>query len=123
MPRIGLYLIAVLLIAGSSFAQEPASGLVRGRVTDDGGGVLPGVSVELRAMAGGSTRQTLTSATGDYAFAEVAAGRYQLSFTLINFASVVRRDVDVASAVRTVNAVMHLALNAEVTVTGERSFI
>lgn len=57
-----------------------------GRVTDETGGALPGVTVQLRPDNGTSS-ETVTAASGDYAFENVAPGRYQLSFTLINFAA------------------------------------
>ena len=57
-----------------------------------------------------------------YAFRDVSPGRYELSFSLINFGSFVRT-MDIAAAPVTVNAVLQLALNAEVTVTGRRTFM
>src|SRR5215470_18074799 len=123
MTRFGLTLAALVLLGSSTSGQMRGAAQFRGQVTDDSGGVLPGVSVEVRPLGGGPSRETLTSSAGEYAFPDVAPGRYQLSFTLINFASVVRKDVDVAASALTVNAVMHFALNAEVTVTGVRSFI
>ena len=52
----------------------------------------------------------------------LAPGRYVLTFTLINFGTVSHRDIDVGAGVTTDNPVMHLALNAEVTVIGKRTF-
>ena len=104
-------------------AQVPQGATVRGRVTDASGGVLPGVAVEIEPLPGGGAKTAVTSATGDFVFESVAGGRYQLSFMLINFATVVHRDIVVASAPVVVDAVMHLALNAEVTVTGKRTFV
>ena len=66
--------------------------------------------------------EAVTDAAGAYSLAGLAPGRYQLSFTLINFASVTHRDIDVRTTATTVNAVMHLSLNAEVTVIGKRTF-
>ena len=63
---------------------------------------------------------TATSMSGDYLFDNVAPGRYQLSFALINFASI-RRDVAVGTTALRVDASMTLSLSAEVTVTGKRT--
>ena len=123
MKPLVLSAFVAFLIASSASAQAPPSGQVRGRVTDDGGGVLPGVVVEIRLLSGGMIKEAVTSGTGDYAVEGLAPGRYQLSFTLINFASVVHRDINVTSSPIVVNAVMHFALNAEVTVTGKRTFV
>src|SRR5689334_7152166 len=112
----------LLLNSTGALAQTPAGGQVSGKVTDETAAVLPGVTVDLRLLSGGPNQSTTTSATGEYAFKNLAPGRYYLSFTLINFGSIVHRDIDVASGTTTVNAVMHLALNAEVTVTGTSTF-
>src|SRR5215467_14352387 len=117
MAKLGLALVAVLLSVAPASGQQPDGVRVVGRVTDDSAGILPGVTVELRSLTGRPARHTQTSDAGEYAFTEVVPGRYQLTFTLINFASVVRRDVDVVAPL-SVDAVMHLALNAEVTVSG-----
>jgi hypothetical protein len=95
--------------------------LLRGRVTDETGAVLPGVTVELRAEA---TRpaETVTDTAGEYVFSDVAAGQYQVTFSLINFATIVRRDVKMSSGVTRVDVTMHIALSAEVAVVGKRTF-
>ena len=110
----------LLSIPLPSFAQTGSRGQVRGRVTDETGGVLPGVSVELRSEAG--TTSTLeTGMNGEFSFDGMPLGRYQLSFTLMNFASF-RREVDLRQPSVPVDVVMHLSLNAEVTVVGKRTF-
>src|SRR5439155_24692979 len=89
-----VFLICFLALGLASPLHTQSSGRIAGRVTDETGGALPGVTVQLQS-AGGSPRETITSANGDYAFDEVAAGTYELSFKLINFASLARRDVRV----------------------------
>jgi len=92
---------------------------ISGTVHDSGGGVLPGVTVDVRAGAS-IARTVVTDAKGAFQVAGIGPGRYQLVFTLINFA-VVRRDVDVRASLR-LDIVLPLALNADVTVTGKRTF-
>jgi hypothetical protein len=131
MKAAGVLVLLACLAAAAS-AQTVADGRVRGRVTDETGGALPGVTVELRGAPpsrdsrfgepGGPPVLAVTAASGEYAFDRVAAGRYQLSFTLINFAALTRRDVVVQSGETRLDAVLHLSLNAEVTVTGKRTF-
>ena len=115
-----VWMFACLWLANPSFAQ-PADRQIRGKVTDETGGALPGVMVEARLVAGGVTVSTVSDTGGAYSF-DLAPGRYLLTFTLINFGTVVRRDIDVGAGITTTNAVMHLALNAEVTVIGKRTF-
>ena len=69
---------------------------VSGVVRDDTGAPLPGVAVELRVDALGP-RSTETDLRGAYVFDTVPAGRAQLSFGLVNFASA-RRDVTVPAS-------------------------
>ena len=92
-----------------------------GTVHDETGGVLPGVTVELRGVAV-APRLAATDAGGHYAFDGVGSGRAQMTFTLVNFASL-HREVAVTSADGArLDAVLHLALNADVTVTGKATF-
>ena len=109
-------MLALVCLSASAVHAADVSGTVR----DTSGGVLPGVTVELRASGGAAPRTTVTDGQGAYRLDGVDAGRYQLTFTLINFATV-RRDVDVSASTR-VDVVMPLALNADVTVTGKRTF-
>jgi outer membrane receptor protein involved in Fe transport len=94
---------------------------LRGHVTDETGGMLPGVTVQVQAE-GASPMETVTDAAGDYTFTGVAPGRYQLTFSLINFATIVRRDVKMTSGATRIDAVMHIAISAEVAVVGKRTF-
>ena len=120
MSRVCAFCVLGMLIATSVLAQ-PTDNQLRGRVSDETGGVLPGVTVELRPD-GAPAMETVTDETGEYAFNGVAPGKYQVAFTLINFASILRRDVKMSSGVTRVDAVMHLSLSAEVAVVGTRTF-
>ena len=114
-----LFAIAGLFMATRAWAQ--GTGQVRGRVTDETGGALPGATVELHSTAGAPV-STVTSRAGEYAFERVRPGRYQLSFSLINFASHTQRNLNVQTGTTQVNVVLHLSLSADVTVTGKRTF-
>ena len=115
--------LALALLAGTSrpvAAGIEPGGIVAGRVLDETGGVLPGVTVRLHGLT--VERTTFTDATGAYAFEGISAGRATLRFTLINFAVVDRvLTVDTGSRVRA-DAVMRLSLSADVVVTGSTTF-
>jgi hypothetical protein len=112
----GVFAAAVSLFATSSSGQS-----VTGTVRDETGGALPGVSVELRTAAG-LRQENSTDGRGDYRFDRAAPGHYQVVFSLINFASS-RHEVDVPSfGIVRVDAILHLSLSADVTVTGKRTF-
>ena len=102
-------------------AHGPAPASVEGRIQDETGGALPGVTVELRATSG-APLVTVTDGRGAFRVDRVAAGHYSAAFSLINFATA-RREIDVASTGTTrLDAVLHLSLSADVTVTGRRTF-
>jgi outer membrane receptor protein involved in Fe transport len=108
----------VVAVVRTVYAQ---SGQIVGTVRDDSGSPLPGVSVELRASSA-SPQHTVTNANGTFTFEPLAADTYQLTCTLINFATA-RRAVTVSTATPTrVAFVLHFAVNADVTVTAKRTF-
>src|SRR2546426_12565915 len=72
-------LAALAFFVASPSSAQPA-GRITGRVTDETGGALPGVTVELRS-ASRSPIETITSAGGDYAFENVQAGADSPSVT------------------------------------------
>jgi outer membrane receptor protein involved in Fe transport len=120
--RVAIWL---LLIPFSLSGQQSSGGGIRGRVTDDSGSALPGVTVEAESPALGSTRVRLatTDLLGDYFLQDLPPGAYALSFRLINFVGVVRRDVTVSAGESPrVDAVLHLSVSADVAVTARRTF-
>ena len=117
--------LAVLFFVGWATAVQASAqtASISGVVRDVTGGALPGVTVEVRGDDAATPLTTLTDAAGRYRFDRVADGTYQLTFTLINFASVTRRDVAVpASGTARADVVLRLALYAEVAVTGKATF-
>jgi outer membrane receptor protein involved in Fe transport len=120
-PSNGLLVRAVTLVCLSASVVSAQSFRVSGIVRDETGGILPGATVELRAQTG-PPAVAVTDGRGDYLFDGVASGRYQLSVALLNFATA-RRDVTVSAGDGPrVDVTLHLALTADVTVTGMRTF-
>ena len=106
----------VMLTASVASAQAPLTGTVR----DETGAALPGVLVELRSGTA-AVGQTQTNERGEYRLDGIRSGRFELSFTLVNFATV-RRPVTIGPDAQTVDAVLFLVLSADVTVTGKSTF-
>ena len=75
----------VMLTASAASAQAPLTGTVR----DETGAALPGVVVELRSDTAG-VDETITNERGEYRLDGIRSGRFELSFTLVNFATVRR---------------------------------
>jgi hypothetical protein len=114
-------MFATMCLWSSALSAQTTTNELRGRILDETGGTLPGVTVEVRAE-GAAPMETVTDAAGEYVFADVSPGKYQLTFSLINFATIVRRDVKMGSGQTRVDVVMHVSLNAEVAVVGKRTF-
>ncbi len=114
-------LFVVLALATSAAAQTGPS--IRGVVTDQTGGRLPGASVEVQVPPGTRIATTLTDALGEYAFARLPAGVYDIVASFPNFGTVRRSGIQVAANVsRAVDVVLALTLTADVAVTGTRTF-
>ena len=82
-----LVLLVVACTSTSHYTVRPApSGVVRGVVTDAGGGPLPGVTVTIGGN-GRPDRTTVTDADGRYQFIGLPSGRYRVVAELSGFAS------------------------------------
>jgi outer membrane receptor protein involved in Fe transport len=118
--KVAVLVLTLSLAPVSVWAQN--GGTVTGCVTDETGGAIPGITVELLGSA--APLVGVTDSEGRYRFEQVAAGTYQLSLRLINFADVNHPNIVVrAGETITLDEVMHLALNAEVVVVGKRTFV
>jgi hypothetical protein len=78
--------LALLALTGPAFAQETTA-TVTGTVTDQSGGVLPGVTVSLKHVATGRVSEGVSGAEGGYLVSALAVGTYEATFTLSGFQS------------------------------------
>jgi TonB dependent receptor-like, beta-barrel/Carboxypeptidase regulatory-like domain/TonB-dependent Receptor Plug Domain len=110
----------VLFLLIASVADAQSQGSVTGRVFDQTGAVLPGVTIDL--VTSGTELTTTTDGEGLYSFEGVPTGTAELTFRLINF-SPLRCVVRVTGGdTVTSNNVLTLSLNADVIVTGSGTF-
>src|SRR4029079_2806800 len=75
-----VFFLIVILSAASAFAQQ--TGSIQGKVTDNSGGVLPGVTVEPRSALLPSARVTTTGSDGTFRLPQLPPGDYTLTYTL-----------------------------------------
>ena len=114
--------LAVVLALGLAFAgaaSAQSTGIVTGRVVDETGGVLPGVTIDVQT--GATTLTAVTDDTGTWRVEGASAGSASLTFRLVNF-STLRRDLDLTAGENRVDAVLTLGMAADVVVTGSRTF-
>ena len=93
LPLLFLFL-AVVMFASPARAQFDTA-QVSGAVTDNSGGVLPGVDVVLVAEGTGLERRAVTNESGLYTFPNVPVGDYRINATLSGFKPIARTGVRV----------------------------
>jgi hypothetical protein len=112
--------VCLFASAGAAAGQETAAGFV-GRVTDESGAVLPGVTVTVTSPALQAPSMTeITDAQGEYRLIPLPIGVYAVEYTLSGFQSLRRQDVRLNTGVQLrLDAVLKVGQLAEtITVAG-----
>src|SRR5712691_1123576 len=131
MTRKQLSVLAVLCLAVTAAAppasaqSQAAGGSIEGTVTDQSGGVLPGVTVTVRNTATGVTRETSTDATGLYRAPLLPVGPYEVTAALTGFSTTKRPNLTLSIG-QTLTADINMKVSGaqeEVTVTAEAPII
>ncbi|MFY9552107.1 MAG: TonB-dependent receptor [Thermoanaerobaculia bacterium] len=119
MRRLLLPILVALLFIPASSALSQTTGDITGRVLDEQGGVLPGVTVEARGPALQGVRSTVSDGTGAYRLVLLPPGTYKVTATLPGFAKV--EETVVVSLAKTSSADLRLraAVKEEIVVSGE----
>lgn len=114
---VGLALLAWPVLA----AAQGGSGQIDGVVRDEGGGVLPGVTMTLRNEASGVTRTAVTDGEGRYRFPALGPGRYTLTSELSGFTRQEVHGIEMSIGLGLVRdfTLTVQSLEESVTVTGE----
>ena len=100
-------LAALLLVVAAVASAQTQTGTITGRVVDQQGGVLPGVTVTL--MGGQGSQTQVTDDKGEYRFQGLTPGVYEIKSDLSGFAPRTERNLDVGMG-RTLTVNLTLAL-------------
>lgn len=92
LRRFVLLSLTLLAFTGSALAQQGTADL-RGRVSDQQGAVLPGVSIVVRHQESGLFRETVTGADGTFLMSAMTPGMYEVTAELASFKKYSQRDV------------------------------
>src|SRR5262245_50211041 len=114
-------LLAVILSPAYAGAQSAQSASLVGKVTDESGGAMPGVTITVKSPALQVPQITaVTGVDGDYRLLELPAGVYSVTFELGGFQTSVRSDVHLTTgSAGRVDVVMKIgALSETVQVSG-----
>src|SRR5499427_9313164 len=116
--------IVLLLSCGAAYAQQ-TTGTITGRVVDQQGAAMPGVTVTAKSPATGFTRTETTDAEGLYRIGALPVGIYEVTAELQGFSTVSKKDIEVNVAqIQNVDFPMKVAALAEtVNVTGSTPLI
>ena len=111
-------LVAVLALLGGSFASAQTTGSLVGRATDEDGGALAGVTVEVKSRSLQGTKVAVTQADGSYRLTLLPPGSYSVSATLAGFARAEKMVTVQLDRASDADFKLLAAATAEVTVTG-----
>lgn len=90
--RLFAWVVVVCLGASTAWAQAQ-SGEIFGKVSDESGAVIPGVTVTLTSAALITPQSTVTVESGGYRFPSIPVGTYTVTFEIPGFATLVRENV------------------------------
>ena len=121
MKRVCAVLLLLALGGAMPAVAQRTTGEIIGKVVDESGSVLPGVTVTLRGAGVAGAPTVATSENGTYRFPVLPPGTYELEYTLGGFTTLRRESipVSVGSSVE-LDATMKVGvLEESITVSGE----
>src|ERR1700751_5086097 len=116
-----LSIASCLLTVGIAVFAQSDRGTITGTVSDPAGAVVAAAAIEARNVATGALYPVASSATGNYTIAQLPAGTYELSVTVMGFKKFLRPGlvVEVAGTLR-VDATLEVGSASEsVTISAE----
>ncbi len=122
MRRLAVAALTVALTAGATVAAaQTQTGEILGRVTDNTGAVLPGVTVTITSPALLQPQLAITSNTGSYQFTRIPIGTYDVRFELPGFKTRVSEGIRITIGFTAeINATLEIsAVEETITVSGE----
>ncbi len=122
---IVLVLVALIATSAATASAQSPTGTILGRVTDQTGSVLPGVTVTLTGPVLLQPLTAITSETGSYQFPSIDIGTYSVKFDLTGFKTVIREGIQVTVGFNAqVSIQMGISTVQEtITVTGESPIV
>ena len=97
MRKIGSLLIVLFLAAASNATAQSTTGSIYGAVADSGGGAIPNASVTIKEKLTGATQTTTANSSGEYTFAAVKPGEYEVDASASGFKVVSQTGVGVSA--------------------------
>ena len=117
-----LFLFATLVAPVAPLAAQTTGGIV-GRVTDENGGGLPGVTVQVSSSVLQGSRVSTTDADGHYRLTLLPPGDYILTFQLAGFGPEQQKTPVGLDRDTTVNTILRPSEAEEITVVSDSAVI
>ena len=124
--RLSVFVVAALLVLASSRSSwAQATGTLNGRIVDQAGSVLPGVSVTAINAATGAVRDTVSNGEGLYILPALSPGLYTVKVDLAGFSAPERSNIELITGSNlTVDIQMSIAnIQETLTVTGQSPLV
>src|SRR5690349_24478536 len=100
-------MVTVVFVLAATVAWAQATAQLNGRVTDESGAVLPGVTVTATQTDTTFSRTVVTDATGNYVVTNLPTGPYRLEMALQGFRTYVQTGIVLqVGASPTINAAL-----------------
>jgi hypothetical protein len=110
LKQVALLTAILLSVVTAAWAQ---TGTINGRVVDQEGAVLPGVTINVKNSQTGATRTTVTNEQGRYSLPALERGVYEVTTELSSFARSTRTVELIAGSTVTADIKLGLAALAE----------
>jgi hypothetical protein len=98
--RVALALAVAVLGSPSLLQAQGLTGQISGTVTDTTGGVLPGVTVAIKNVGTGLTRDAVTGTDGAFVFPDLLAGTFDLTVSMQGFRTYEQKGIELGSTDR-----------------------
>jgi hypothetical protein len=120
-----LTLIIGFLAVGTAFAQLTPEGRIIGRITDEQGTALPGVTVEATGPKLVGKASTVSDLNGTYRLMALPSGTFEITYTLPGFKTLIRKGIVLElSQTLVLNITLEqAAVEEQVTVVGQSPLI
>jgi hypothetical protein len=123
MLRFTSLILLCFLVVAAPLALAQTTGDIVGHITDEQGGVLPGVTVEGRSPTFQGARSSISDATGTYRLVLLPPGSYKVTAVLQGFAPIEQTVVVSLAKTSTLDFRLRPSAMAEVTVTGQAPIV
>jgi hypothetical protein len=99
---VGIALALAIVVVGLPrlVLAQGLTAQISGTVTDSTGGVLPGVTVTIKNVGTGLTRETVTGTEGSFVFPDLLAGTFDVTVTMQGFKTYEQKGIVLGSTER-----------------------